>query len=92
MSDLVIAKYVRKPFEVEAVLVTEENMTKAAAWCEGDIRETTEGVKYIKVQVYRPANVRQTRAFAGDWILQSGKDYFKVFMQKPFESSFEPKK
>jgi hypothetical protein len=38
---LATTKYVRKPFEVEAVQVTEENLEEVAQWCHGELQ--TEG-------------------------------------------------
>lgn len=84
------AVYNRKPFSVEAVQVTEENMKKIAEWCEGDILETKDGdAKYIKVHVARPLNLRQTKAFVGDWVLFAGKG-FKVYSDKAFGEAFVP--
>ena len=89
-------KFVRKPFHVEGVQVTAENMEEVAAWCRGEIRTTVEQdrdteEKYIKVWVQRPLDERQTKAFEGDWILYAGTG-FKVYMPKAFEKSFEPVK
>lgn len=81
-------KYVRKPFEVEAVQVTEENLTEIADWCDGDIRHTADKVPFVKVQVARPLTSRQTRAFVGDWILFAGRG-FKVYTSKAFEGAFD---
>ena len=87
-------KFARKPFYVDAVQVTLDNMEEVASWCRGDVRkaENSEGdktlVPYIKVRVHRPLTERQTQAFAGDWILYAGTGY-KVYTQKAFEKSFE---
>lgn len=80
--------YVRKPFYVDAVEVTAENMEEAAAWCGGRIWQSDNGDKYIKVHVHRPLNERQTKAFVGDHILKHDKA-FKVYTPKAFENSFE---
>lgn len=79
----------RKPFEVDAVKVTEENLEELALWCGGDIRES-DGLRYIKVNVSFPQSERQTRAFPGDWLLKSGNQ-FKVFMDKAFFAQFTKK-
>lgn len=86
-------KYARKPFVVDAVQVTAENLREVAAWCHGDVRTTKkpEGAveeKYIKVRVHHPLTERQTKAFVGDWVLYAGTGY-KVYTAKAFESSFE---
>ena len=44
--------------------------------------------KYIKVNVQRPLNDRQTMAFVGDWILYAGTG-FKVYTPVAFQKSFE---
>lgn len=93
------AKYQRKPFEVEGVQVTAENMAEVAEWCQGEIQETsgntgvevTEPSKYIHVRVHRAIHPRQTKAFVGDWVLYAGTGY-KVYTKKAFENSFVPVK
>jgi hypothetical protein len=82
----------RNPFYVDAVRVTAENMQDAATWCEGDVftMATPEGeVRYVKVRVHRPLNDRQTKAFAGDWILKAGTG-FKVYTDPAFIKCFTP--
>ena len=92
------AKYVRKPFEVQAVQVTEENFEDVAAWCGGTIVTTRapkeadgmvegEEKRYIKVNVSRPLNERQTQAFVGDWLLEAEKG-LKVYADGPFTRNF----
>lgn len=81
--------FVRKPFEVEAVQVTAENLTDVSDWCDGEIRSTAENVPFIKVNVHRPLTTRQTRAFIGDWVLFAGRG-FKVYTTKAFQASFVP--
>lgn len=80
--------YVRKPFEVEAVGVTEENLEALADWCHSEVRTEDDGRKYVKVRVARAMNERQTKAFPGDWILYAGTG-FKVYTDKAFERTFE---
>lgn len=85
---LVVEKYVRKPFEVDAVRVTEENMEEAAKWCGGDVRTNKQKKRYIKVRVVRPLNPRQSEAYVNDTILYAGTGY-KVYTPQAFEDSFE---
>lgn len=80
-------RYNRKSFSVDAVQVTEENMEEVAKWCQGQIREENSR-KYIQVRVVRPLTERQTKAFAGDWILYAGTGY-KVYTNKAFVGSFD---
>lgn len=79
-------KYLRKPFEVEAVQVTAENIDEVAQWCKGEVKEQN-GNKYIKVEVARTLNEKQTMAFIGDWILFAGTGY-KVYTAKAFGKHF----
>lgn len=86
-------KFARKPFYVDAVQVTAENMEAVAEWCMGDVQTTVkpEGAaeeQYIKVRVHRPLTERQTKAFVGDWVLYAGTG-FKVYTPRAFEKSFE---
>lgn len=91
-------KYTRKPFEVEAVQVTKENFEEVAAWCGGTIvtsrsPKSNEGLfedateSYIKVDVARPLNERQTKAYVGDWLLSAARG-FKVYADGPFCRNF----
>lgn len=91
--------YSRIPFVVSAVQVTEDNMKIVASVCGGEIlystKKTGEGenatsvkLPYIKVDVHHPLNERQTKAYAGDWILKSEAGY-KVYTEKAFTRSFE---
>lgn len=81
-------KFARKPFYVDAVRVTTENVEDVAKWCNGELRRSTEGASFIKVRVNRPLTTRQTEAHVGDWVLYSANGY-KVYTQKAFDKSFE---
>lgn len=83
-------KYARKAFFVQAVQVTAENMEEVAKWAEGEIQteEHNKGLKFIFINVQRPMNDRQTKAYVGDWVLSAGTG-FKVYTNKAFLSSFE---
>lgn len=93
--------YSRRPFHVDAVQVTVENMEEVAAWCAGDIRTGNrvirdennkilerKEVSFIKVNIRRPLNERQTKAHCGDWVLLSDAG-FKVYTGHAFEKAFE---
>jgi len=90
-------KFVRKPFVIEAVEVTAENIEQVAKWCSGEVFTTGPktvpeaepgNLKYVKVKVQHPLNERQTRAFVRDWVLKAGSG-FKVYTPKAFANSFE---
>lgn len=85
-----IKKLKRKPFDVDAVQVTEENMREVAEWCNGELRTITSGQDagtYIKVKVRYPLNDRQTQAWPSDWVLASQKGY-KVYTDNAIRHSF----
>lgn len=97
---LKIEKYVRKPFAVEAVEVTKDNIREVAKWCGGRVQRHRrrdygyrEGYdEYVKVEVRKPLNERQTRAYYGDWVLaaeQNEGSSFKVYTKQAFEGSFQ---
>lgn len=83
-------KYARKPFEVDAVRVTAENMAEVATWCRGEVSlegELPQQTQHIKIEVNNAINERQTMAFVGDWVLKAGKG-FKIYTAKAFNKSF----
>lgn len=87
-------KFMYRPAFVEAALVTEENMAEVSRWCGGTIqtapaRNTKEPASnFIKVDVMRPMNIRQTQAFVGDRVVKTEFQGFKVFTPKAFQSAF----
>ncbi len=87
----------RKPFDVEAVQVTLENMKEVSVWCDGFINNSvgysTKDVvhTYIQVKVNKPQTPRQTQAYEGDWILKT-KTGFRVYTKKAFEEAFQEKR
>lgn len=85
------SKYVRKSFDVDAIQVTDENIEEVAQWCGGTIETphalSLEEAKHIKVRVRYPINERQTKAFVGDWVLNSGRG-FKVYTNNAFNKQF----
>jgi predicted LPLAT superfamily acyltransferase len=90
--------YMRIPFYVDAVRVTEENMAEVAEWAGGNVlqsnmRTKTEVEPYIQINVHTPMNERQKMAFVGDWVLKTGNG-FKVYMNAGFKRMFQavPKK
>jgi hypothetical protein len=88
MSKLEVKKYVRKPFEVEAIQVTRENFDQVAQWCKGNKQTLNDGTPYIKVKVFKPMGDRQTEAHIGDWILFMNGGY-KVYLDQSFTRTFE---
>lgn len=81
-------KFVRKPLYVDAVRISETNMEEVAQWCSGTIETDDKGQRFVKVEVYRALNDRQTQGFVGDWVLFAGSGY-KVYTPKAFDRSFD---
>jgi hypothetical protein len=82
------ATYTSKPYPVEAVRVTDENLQSISIWAGGRI-DTLNGKSYIHVNVENPLRPRQTQAFVGDWVLKT-RNGFKVYLDKAFHNSFDP--
>ncbi len=83
-------RFVRRLFYVTAIQVTDENIDAVAIWCGGKVhRGGDAGDKYVKVsKVMKPQNDRQTRAFVGNFVVQSGR-YFKIYTATSFDRSFK---
>lgn len=86
-----IERYERKPFVVEAVQVTEDNMQEIKEWCEGVVVMASphgDSEDFVRVPVARPMTDRQTKAFVGDWVLHVKDKGFKVFNNTAFKRTF----
>lgn len=82
-------KYDRKPFSVEAVRVTQENLMEVLEWCAGVLFPASGKLgPFVKVEVRRPISERQTRAYIGDWVLKAGSG-FKVYNDRAFFEAFQ---
>lgn len=87
-------QFTRKPFHVDAVQVTEENMAEVAKWCKGRVQSTKklEGgthEHFIKVKVHRPLTERQTKAYVGDYVLWAPSNKgFKIYTPDAFKAGF----
>lgn len=93
-SSMELTRYASKPFYVDAVEVTEENMQEVAKWCKGSVRQmptadvNAEAVNFIKVRVHHPRSDRQTKAFVGDRVLHGTANGFKVYTPNAFDNAF----
>lgn len=90
-------KYMRKPFVIDAVQVTEDNVHEVALWCGGSVMETIPEIAeklgkpaqtFIKVPVSNAINERQTQARPTDWVMRANKG-FKVYTNQAFNKCFE---
>ena len=81
-------RFVRRPFFVDALRVSADNMAELALWCRGEII-TANTEPFIRVLVTKPLNQSSTksRAFVGDWVVYTSKG-FKVYTHVAFEKTF----
>lgn len=91
-----IEKYIRKPFPVNAVRITRDNIEEVAKWCGGKV-EVWKGrargkiveKPFIKMDVSHAISTRQTEGRIGDWILERDGE-FKSYTDAAFQRIFEP--
>lgn len=76
--------YVRKPFLVNAVEVTEENIEEVAKFV-GDLREREDGTKYILVDRRLVPNV--DRVYPGFFMTKMGQNV-RCYSRKIFKEQF----
>lgn len=87
-------RYIKKPLYVDAVRVTRKNFNEVTKWCGGRIQTEranapqNAGQKFVKIEAHNPINIRQTKAFVGDWILQTERG-FKIYTHTSFVESFD---
>lgn len=88
---LIPSRYSRKPFDVDAVRVTEENFEDVAEWCGSEIRtDEKSGQRKIIVPVKKPLNANQRIARIGSWVVFSIVPIgFKVYSDNAFRNTFE---
>lgn len=77
-------EFIRKPFIVEAVEVTTENIAEIAKYV-GDIREKEDGTPFILVDRRLIPNVY--RVFPGHWMTRMG-DHIRCYTRKIFNEQF----
>ncbi|MET0785901.1 MAG: hypothetical protein ABWY25_04285 [Paenisporosarcina sp.] len=78
------AVFVRKPFTVEAVEVTRENIGEVAEFV-GILRENNDGTPYIQVDRRLVPNVY--RVYPGFWMTRMG-DNIRCYSKKIFKNQF----
>jgi hypothetical protein len=79
-------KFVKKPVEIDAELVTEDNLSIIAEWCGGfiDINDLT-GDRSISIYTLEGI----MRANVGDWIIKGVKGEFYPCRADIFEATYE---
>jgi hypothetical protein len=79
-------EFVRKPFIVEAMEITKENIVEVAKYI-GDIEENEDGSRFIKVDSNLVPNV--TRVYPGFYMTRMG-DYIRCYSRRVFFEQFTP--
>lgn len=84
-------KFTRKPFLVEGVRVTADNMPAVAEWCGGEIHSTPpqKGLqRYVRVPVVPGAKKMPfAHAFEGDWVVKMRMG-FKVYSDRNMRKDY----
>jgi hypothetical protein len=83
-TDMDFTVFVRKPFVVEAVEVTDENIAEIAEYV-GTLRTKDDGTPYIQVDRRLIPNV--FRVFPGFWMTRMG-DNIRCYSKKIFTDQF----
>lgn len=83
MGDLVFDKFIRTPFQVKAVRITNENMDQVAELC-GEVK-TRKGERYIALDPHIIPNVKT--AYRGWYITMLG-DGLRCYAPKVFRDQF----
>lgn len=84
--ELDFTNYVRKPFVVDAVEITEANIEQVAPYI-GDIKTKEDGSKYILVDNRLVPNV--TRVYPGFFLTKMGENV-RCYSRKIFREQFVP--
>jgi hypothetical protein len=79
-------EFVRKPFIVEAMEITRDNITEVAKYI-GDVEESEDGSKFIRVDHKLVPNV--TRVYPGFYMTRMG-DYIRCYSRRVFFEQFTP--
>jgi hypothetical protein len=82
--ELEFSEFIRKPFVVEAVEVTTENIAEVAKYV-GEVREKDDGTPYIFVDRRLVPNVY--RVFPGFFMTRMG-DHVRCYSSKVFKDQF----
>lgn len=87
--------YSRIPFDVEAVQVTDENLTEVSEWSGATVVPEQKSIgtgPHLRVLVYEGRGEKYFRAFPGDWVVKSeSHGGFKVFNDRSFRNTFAEK-
>lgn len=83
-----MTKFVRKPFEVDAIQITEENINELAEFI-GTIRKKNDEDGSVYIQVDRRLIPNIDRVFPGYWFTRMGNNA-RCYSEKIFSTTFVP--
>lgn len=79
----------RKTFDIEYVLVTENNLSEVAAWAKTQVGGRGKD-RFVKLDDKGAQSPLQKKAFIGDFVVRHKElNTFKKFSRKAFNSSYE---
>lgn len=90
MGAIATTNFTRNTFPVEAVRLTKDNLSEVVEWCDGELRETENNRKHLKLKYKRNGTHLPARLFngyVGDWVVRSGNS-FKIYTNKSFNNTF----
>lgn len=76
--------YIRKPFKIQATLITEENIEEVSKIV-GVLGKKDDGTPYIQVNPRKIPNVE--RVYTGFWLTKMGNNY-RCYSGRAFEDQF----
>lgn len=79
-----LTEYVRKPFVVEAVEITEENISEIAGYV-GELKQKEDGTSFISVDRRLVPNI--FRVYPGFYMTRMG-DHIRCYSRKVFNEQF----
>jgi len=85
---LEFSPYLRKPFDVDAVEVTEENFDEIAALIGSEVKDLEGGGRVIVVDRTKVPTVN--RVYVG-WVLTKVGDNLRCYNRKTFNQQFRPR-
>jgi hypothetical protein len=93
MSTVQTEKFIRKVRPVEAVKVTEDNLSAVAGWCGGLVVPANtignDKATYIHVPVRSPRRETDSKAYIGYWIVKEDFRNCRVVTNKQFRNSYD---
>jgi hypothetical protein len=92
-----IQRYTRKTFDVDAVLITEENLANVVLWCDGKMDVSDASDPVVIIETKDKTNKKPDRILygnVGDWILKiptTGKNKFAwaIYKAYAFQRAFD---